>query len=132
MDGACFVIRREVFLELGGFDETIYFNQEDNDIGLKALERRLHCVYSPLPTIFHYGSASANLVSEKTYYYMQRNNELVFWKHLGNSYVIGIVPHLAYFVFHFIKALRDSRVRLFFRAKFDALTLLFGKSKLPS
>jgi GT2 family glycosyltransferase len=129
--GACFVIRREVFLKLGGFDESLFFNQEDNDLGLKALEQKLRCVYTPLPTIFHYGSASANLVSEKTYYYMQRNNELVFWRHLRNSYIIGIVLHFAYFVFHLIKALRASRVRLFFRAKMDAMKVLCRGSAPP-
>ena len=129
--GACFVIRREVFLKLGGFDESLFFNQEDNDLGLKALEQKLRCVYTPLPTIFHYGSASANLVSEKTYYYMQRNNELVFWRHLRNSYIIGIVLHIAYFVFHLIKALRASRVRLFFRAKMDAMKVLCRGSAPP-
>jgi GT2 family glycosyltransferase len=129
--GACFVIRREVFLQLGGFDESLFFNQEDNDLGLKALEQKLRCVYTPLPTIFHYGSASANLVSEKTYYYIQRNNELVFWRHLRNSYIIGIVLHFAYFVFHLIKALRASRVRLFFRAKMDAMKVLCRGSAPP-
>jgi GT2 family glycosyltransferase len=123
--GACFVIRREVFLQLGGFDETLFFNHEDLDLGLKALKRKLRCVYTPLPTIFHYGSASADLVSEKTYYFMQRNNEIVFWRHVRSpAFVIGILPHFAYFGFHLMKALRASRVRLFLRAKFEALKLL--------
>ena len=130
--GACFVIKREVFLQLGGFDEMLVFNHEDLDLGLKALERKLRCVYTPLPTIFHYGSASADLVSEKTYYYMQRNNEMVFWTHLKNAaFLIGTVPHVAYMLFHLIKALRASRVRLFFRAKYDAMRLLWRGSGRP-
>jgi GT2 family glycosyltransferase len=126
--GACFVIKRDVFLRLGGFDEVLFFNHEDLDLGLRALEGRLHCVYSPSPTIFHYGSASADLVSEKTYYYMQRNNEIVFWKHLRSiAFVVGILPHFGYMVFHLIKAVRASRMKLFFRAKYDAFKLLCTK-----
>ena len=132
--GACFVIKRELFLQLGGFDTTLFFNHEDLDLGLKALERNMRCVYTPAPIVFHYGSASADLVSEKTYYYMQRNNEIVFWRHLTNAvFVIGIVPHIAYMAFQLTKAVRSSRVRVFFRAKYDAFKLLLGFARpLPS
>ncbi len=123
--GACFVIKRDVFLKLGGFDEVLFFNHEDLDLGLKALEGKLRCVYTPSPTIFHYGSASADLVGEKTYYYMQRNNEIVFWKHIRSAaFILGILPHFGYILFHLIKAVRASRVRLFFRSKYDAFKLL--------
>jgi GT2 family glycosyltransferase len=57
-------MRREVFLELGGFDENnfaIAFN--DVDIGLRLLRPRYSIVWSPYAQLFHHESASLGLPS---------------------------------------------------------------------
>jgi N-acetylglucosaminyl-diphospho-decaprenol L-rhamnosyltransferase len=122
--GACCVIRREVFLTLGGFDEMLFFNTEDVDLGLRALQQNHRCVYTPFPTVLHYGSASADVVGEKTYYFIQRNMELVFAR---NAWGIGMLfqslPHFAYVCFQGVKAVRASRLKLFLRAKADAVKM---------
>jgi GT2 family glycosyltransferase len=59
VSAACMVMRREVFLEVGGFDEknfAIAFN--DVDIGLRLWRARYSIVWSPYAQLFHHESAS--------------------------------------------------------------------------
>jgi O-antigen biosynthesis protein len=61
---ACMVMRREVFLEMGGFDEknfAIAFN--DVDIGLRLRQAGYSIVWSPYAQLFHHESASLGLPS---------------------------------------------------------------------
>jgi GT2 family glycosyltransferase len=61
---ACLLIRKSLFLDLGGFDEErfpVLFN--DVDLCLKARQRRLKIVWTPYATVVHHGSVTQN--SEK-------------------------------------------------------------------
>lgn len=56
---ACLLIRRDLYLELGGLDEQrfpVLFN--DADLCLKAQMRGLHVVWTPFATLIHHGSSS--------------------------------------------------------------------------
>jgi GT2 family glycosyltransferase len=64
VSAACMVMRREVFLEVGGFDEknfAIAFN--DVDIGLRLRQAGYSIVWSPYAQLFHHESASLGLPS---------------------------------------------------------------------
>jgi GT2 family glycosyltransferase len=64
VSAACMVIRREVFFEVGGFDEknfAIAFN--DVDIGLRLRQTGYSIVWSPYAQLFHHESASLGLPS---------------------------------------------------------------------
>jgi glycosyltransferase involved in cell wall biosynthesis len=56
LTGACLAIRKEVFLELGGFDEvnTPIMGSDDN-LSFKLLEKGLRCVYTPYACLRHIG-----------------------------------------------------------------------------
>jgi GT2 family glycosyltransferase len=52
--GACMVLRRELAVELGGFDEAYVIGDfEDSDLCLKIQERGLRCVVDPGPKMLH-------------------------------------------------------------------------------
>lgn len=56
---ACMLIRRDLYLELGGLDEQrfpVLFN--DVDLCLKARTHGLHVVWTPFSTLIHHGSSS--------------------------------------------------------------------------
>jgi glycosyltransferase involved in cell wall biosynthesis len=64
VSAACMVMRREVFLEVGGFDEknfAITFN--DVDIGLRLRQARHSIVWSPYAQLFRHESRSLGLPS---------------------------------------------------------------------
>jgi len=59
--GACLLIRKSVYNELGGLDEqsfTVSFN--DVDLCLKARQKGYRVVWTPFATLLHHGSASQN------------------------------------------------------------------------
>ncbi|MDX2243535.1 MAG: glycosyltransferase [Leptolyngbyaceae cyanobacterium bins.302] len=56
--GACLMMRREVFLELGAMDETFPLNYNDVDLCLKAHQAGYRNVVTPYAQLTHYESAS--------------------------------------------------------------------------
>lgn len=56
--GACMMVRREVFEELGGFDEDLRVAFNDVDFCLRARNRGYLVVYTPLAELYHYESAT--------------------------------------------------------------------------
>jgi O-antigen biosynthesis protein len=66
--GACLLVRRQAFLEVGGLDEIslpVAFN--DIDLCLKLIERGYRNLWTPYAELYHYESASrgSDLVGEK-------------------------------------------------------------------
>ncbi len=55
---ACVAMRRELFEELGGFDERFQVCGSDVEIGLRLNARDLRVVYSPYARLIHHESAS--------------------------------------------------------------------------
>ena len=52
--GACFILKRDLFIQTGGFDETIFMYAEDVDLSwrIRALGEKIH--YVPKSIIYHY------------------------------------------------------------------------------
>lgn len=55
--GACLMVRRDVFDQLGGFDETLAVAYNDVDFCLRARERGYRVLYTPLAELVHAESA---------------------------------------------------------------------------
>ena len=51
--GACFLIRREVFLKLGGFDDNIFLFYEDDDLCRRVADSGSALVYVPQAVVRH-------------------------------------------------------------------------------
>jgi GT2 family glycosyltransferase len=51
--GACFLIRRDVFLKLGGFDENIFLFYEDDDLCRRIADAGSALVYVPQAIVRH-------------------------------------------------------------------------------
>jgi len=51
--GACFLIRRDVFLELGGFDENIFLFYEDDDLCRRVADSGSALIYVPQAVVRH-------------------------------------------------------------------------------
>jgi GT2 family glycosyltransferase len=51
---ACMMVRKSVFTELGGFDETLGHSWNDVDFGIRILESGRRIVYTPYAELYHY------------------------------------------------------------------------------
>ncbi|MBX7142821.1 MAG: glycosyltransferase [Oligoflexia bacterium] len=77
VNGACFLVRSDVFKKLGGFDETYRNGAEDVELCLKVRQAGLKVMYTPKSVIFHYGQRSPGRNSND-----QRNGQILLerWK----------------------------------------------------
>jgi GT2 family glycosyltransferase len=95
--GAAFAIRRRVFDELGGFDESLFMVYEDVDLSYRARLLGHRCVYVPAAVVHHAGSATLGRQSAQAVYYGQRNLEWVWLKNTPASLLWrDLAPHILY------------------------------------
>src|SRR5207248_2190738 len=73
--GAGFLIRRELFESIGGFDEHFFMVYEDVDLSYRARLAGARCIYAPDAVVRHAGSATIGHVSAQQVFYGQRNLE---------------------------------------------------------
>ena len=72
--GAALVIRRELFLDFGGFDETFEFHMEEIDLCWRLWNRGYRIRYCPDSVVYHLGGGSLPTDSPRKLYYNFRNN----------------------------------------------------------
>lgn len=80
--GAAFIIRREVFEELGGFDEAFFMVYEDVDLSYRAQLRGYRCWYEADAIVRHAGSGTLGRLSAAAVFHGQRNLE---WTWIRNT-----------------------------------------------
>jgi len=56
--GACVMIKRKLFIDMGGFDEQFDPAYQDVDFGIRLYERGLYNVYTPYAELIHYESVT--------------------------------------------------------------------------
>jgi N-acetylglucosaminyl-diphospho-decaprenol L-rhamnosyltransferase len=61
LSGACLMLRRSTFDELGGFDERYFMYFEDVDLGYRAGRRGLRNVYVPGAVVTHIGGETTRV-----------------------------------------------------------------------
>jgi len=120
--GAAMLCRRELFLEVGGFDERFYCYAEDVDLGFRLRLRGLRCWYVAESTVHHVGSAATGKRSDFAVYHGHRNLVWVYfknmpwpllWLYLPQHIFLNIVS-LIYFTAH-------GQARVIIAAKWAAL-----------
>ena len=78
--GAAFVVRRDVFQSLGGFDESLFAHQEEIDFCWRAKRAGYKICYVPDSKIYHQGGATLSSTNPQKLYLNFRNNLLIIWK----------------------------------------------------
>ena len=66
--GACLLIKKRIFFELGGFNKAFFMFYEDMDLCFAAKKRGYKVIYLPEFRLFHQGSVSA----KKNYYFFTK------------------------------------------------------------
>jgi GT2 family glycosyltransferase len=87
--GASFAVRRDVWEELGGFDETYWMYYEETDLSLRAWRRGYRCVCAPESAILH---KQSSLSAGQTLFYMARNRYLLLCRNFHPITLLLLAP----------------------------------------
>jgi len=78
--GAAFLVRRDKFEEVGGFDESLFLYADDVDLSLRIWNYGGKCRYVPCATLWHFTYSEPGEVKPLQWYYSIRNNLLIRYK----------------------------------------------------
>lgn len=121
--GAAMLVKRQIFLDLGGFDTDFFSYGEDVDFGFRLQLLNQPCLYCKDAQVFHRGySSSGGRHSEFSLYYGHRNLVWVFFKNMPLPFLILFFPlHLVLTIITLIKFSLQGQMKTIFRAKWDAV-----------
>lgn len=81
--GACLMMRRDVFEQIGGFDENFFMYFEDKDLCKQVKELGYKVVYYPETTIVHLLGGSSHGIKKSVNKYYRDSQIYYYQKHLG-------------------------------------------------
>jgi GT2 family glycosyltransferase len=97
--GAACMIRRDLFEQLGGFDEDFFLVYEDVDLSYRAQLLDYRVLYVPGAVVRHAGSATMGTAGRVSVFHGQRNLEWVYLKNTPWPLLWRSLPaHVAYAV----------------------------------
>lgn len=76
-DGCAAMYRRELFDDVGGFDEDFFAYADDAELGLRARQARWECLYTPHARVSHHRGATLGLGSSRRLKLIERNRVLL-------------------------------------------------------
>ena len=119
--GAACLMPKDVFDELGGFDEDFFASHEDVDLSYRARLRGYRCKYVASAVVRHHGSATLGTISRSAVFHGQRNLEWSYVKNTPGSLLLRTLPgHILYTAAAAAHFTRLGLLGTFLRAKFAA------------
>ena len=120
--GAAMLIRRDLWEQLGGFDESFFCYCEDADLGFRARLLGERCLFVPEAVVRHIGSASLGVRSDFALYHGYRNRLWLYAKNMPLGLLIATLPlHIGMTLIVALKDVLKGKGRLVFRALRDGL-----------
>jgi len=92
--GACMLMRKDEYLQLGGFDEDFVCYVEETDLCHRVWLSGKKVVYYPKSYIYHYGGGDMSIMEkgETTVFRAFRNRFVSYIKNLGFIALIKVLP----------------------------------------
>ncbi|MDE1828869.1 MAG: glycosyltransferase family 2 protein [Thaumarchaeota archaeon] len=77
--GACMMIKKSIFEEIGGFDENLSYSFNDVDLCLRLREKGYLVIYTPHAMLYHHGTASRPYTEDdnEIRYFVMRWHDLI-------------------------------------------------------
>jgi GT2 family glycosyltransferase len=131
--GASFLIKRNIFEDVGGFDEDFFAYSDENDLCLRVWIYGYSVSYCPHSVVYHFAGGtsrksdvfqfndilSARLISPLTIYHGNKNSMAILIKNFqAINLLTGLVFSYLYLFFQLILLLRNKRgeVKLLIKA----------------
>lgn len=89
--GACLFIRKSVFNELDGFDESYFAHMEEIDLCWRAFNSNYVTKYVGTSTIYHVGGATLSTTNPKKTYLNFRNSLFTLFKNTDSNLFLRII-----------------------------------------
>ncbi|MBB4803837.1 GT2 family glycosyltransferase [Flavobacterium nitrogenifigens] len=89
--GACFFIRKNVYHELGGFDESFFAHQEEIDLCWRASNEGHVIKYNSQSVVYHVGGATLQQGNPRKTYLNFRNSLLMLVKNLPKRGLFWVI-----------------------------------------
>lgn len=86
------IYRREMFEDIGLFDEDFFAYYEDIDLGMRAQLRGYKCLFVPTALVYHIHQATSDRMPTKRFIYAQRNIIFVHLKNMPLVMLLKILP----------------------------------------
>lgn len=119
---AAALYRRDIFLSVGGFDESFFCYYEDSDLAFRLRLAGHRCLYVPDAVVAHVGFATAGEESPFTVYHSQRNLVWTWTKNMPVPLVWIYLPqHLLVNLLNVAWGVVRGQGRAVLAAKRDAL-----------
>jgi len=120
--GGAFMIRRDVWEALGGFDPRFFLIYEDVDLSYRARLLGYRTWYAASAIVKHAGSASLGVASPQSVYHGQRNLEWTWIKNTPRGLLLStLLPHAIYSLAGVAHYVRYGRGGPALKGKWDAL-----------
>lgn len=76
---ACMMIKKNLFEQMGGFDESYAFSFNDTDLCLRLREKGYLVIYTPYAKLYHHGTASRPYIEDdsETSNFVKRWHDLI-------------------------------------------------------
>jgi len=85
VSGACLLIRREAFAQVGGLDESFYWGSEDVDYCYRMHRAGWKVLYTPQPAVTHLIGRSTDQVLVPTIIRTHRSMQRLYTKHFARN-----------------------------------------------
>ena len=89
--GAFFLVRRELFVDLHGFDERFFVYLEDLDFSFRAHRAGWCTVFLAEAQAFHAGGGTSQQVKARRLFYSLRSRMLYAFKHFSRPGAVGVL-----------------------------------------
>jgi GT2 family glycosyltransferase len=120
--GAAFIVRREAFHEVGGFDDRFFMVYEDVDLSYRLRLAGHRCWYAADAVVRHVGSGTLGRSSPTAVYYGQRNLEWTWIKNTPGPLLLRTgAAHAVYSLAGLVHYLRTGRFGAALRGKLAAV-----------
>lgn len=124
---------RDVFLNVGGFDEDFFSYFEDVDFGFRLRLQGNRALYVPDAVVHHVGSATFGMNSDFSLYHSHRNLVWTFFKNMpAGLFLKYLTAHVVANLIYIFYYMSHGRGKVLWKAKWDAirgLPLILKKRK---